>query len=81
MRSAFERPFELGWSFDVELLARLLHRQRSVGDIDVERQLAEFPLDEWLDTPGSKITWRHLPRIGMELARLYATVRRARRGG
>jgi glycosyltransferase involved in cell wall biosynthesis len=79
MRSAFERPFSLVWSFDVELLARLLARESSVGDIRVAEQAIEFPLEQWLDVAGSKITLRHLPAIALELAQLYVTTRATRR--
>jgi dolichyl-phosphate beta-glucosyltransferase len=79
IRSTFERPFELVWSFDVELLSRLLVREMDVGDIHVERECAEFPLGVWRDAPGSKITLRHFPSIALELVRLYLTARVARR--
>jgi dolichyl-phosphate beta-glucosyltransferase len=79
VRSAFERPFDLGWSFDVELLSRLLAREAEVHDIVVERQCAEIPLEEWRDAPGSKITLRHFPSIALEFLRLYMTTRAARR--
>jgi glycosyltransferase involved in cell wall biosynthesis len=79
MRSAFERPFTLVWSFDVELLSRLVKREMEVGDIALERDCAEIPLEEWYDAPGSKITARQFPRIALELARLYVTTRTVRR--
>jgi glycosyltransferase involved in cell wall biosynthesis len=79
IRSAFDEPFTFVWSFDVELLARLLGRQAEVGDIDVVRQCVEFPLEEWRDAPGSKITLRHFPGIALELARLYVTTRSVRK--
>ena len=78
-RSAFEEPFTLRWAFDVELFARLLARESKVGDIAVERQCVEFPLEEWRDAPGSKITLRQLPIIALEIARLYVTTRAVRR--
>jgi glycosyltransferase involved in cell wall biosynthesis len=79
VRSAFEQPFTLRWAFDVELFARLLARETEVRDIVVERQCVEFPLDEWRDAPGSKITVRQLPNIALEIAKLYATTRSARK--
>jgi len=77
--SAFERPFELGWSFDIELLARLLAREAEVGDIDVRHQCCEVPLEEWTDAPGSKLTVAQFPKVASELARLFFIVRGARR--
>jgi dolichyl-phosphate beta-glucosyltransferase len=79
VKSAFDRPFSLVWAFDVELFARLLAREAEVGDIVVARQCAEFPLDEWRDAPGSKITLRHFPSIALELASLFVTTRAVRR--
>ena len=79
IQSAFESPFTLRWAFDVELLARLLARETEVGDIEVERQCIEFPLEEWRDAPGSKITVRQLPKIALEIAKLYVTTRSARK--
>lgn len=79
LKSVFEEPFTLGWSFDVELFARLLAREAAVGDIRVEAQSVEFPLEEWVDRAGSKITVRHFPSIAFDLARLYATTRAIRR--
>jgi glycosyltransferase involved in cell wall biosynthesis len=75
-RAHFEKPFELGWSFDVELFARILRRCRATGELDPERQLIEFPLEEWIDAPGSKLRARHYPRIAWDLARLYFIARR-----
>lgn len=79
IKSAFEQPFELVWAFDVELFSRLLRREVEVGDIDVEEQCAEFPLREWRDAPGSKLTFKHFPGIALELAKLYVTTRAAAR--
>lgn len=77
-RGVFSRPFESDWSFDVELFARLLAYQTS-GRIDVARQCVEYPLEEWVDVEGSKLTARHLPRVMKELATLIIVVRRAMR--
>jgi hypothetical protein len=45
----------------------------------VAEQAVEFPLEEWNDAAGSKITLRQFPSIALELARLYATTRGVRR--
>ena len=80
MRRAFEKPFEHSWTFDVELLARLLRDEARTGEIHVREQCVEFPLPEWRDKPGSKIKLSHVPRIVWELGRiLYDSPRRARR--
>ncbi len=78
-RQVFSQPFELGWCFDVEIFARLLVAQRE-GRIEITRQCVEFPLDEWIDAPGSKLTAKHFPRILKELGSLFVIAHKARRG-
>ena len=77
-RSAFEAPFELTWSFDVELFARLIGLGERSGELDPATQFVEYPLEEWRDAPGSKIRAVHFPRIGWEVLRLFWLARRAR---
>lgn len=76
-RAAFERPFELTWSFDVELFARLMRLGKETGALDPVTQFVEYPLEEWRDAPGSKIRAAHFPRIGWEVLRLFSIARRA----
>jgi len=75
VHEAFERPFELEWSFDVELLARLM---ASYGSRFHER-CVEVPLAEWRDAKGSKITWRQVPKIASEMLKLAPLVAAQRR--
>ena len=74
-RDIFAEPFELGWSFDIELLARLVRAARRDG-IEPAKTVIEVPLREWVDAPGSKLRPRHVPRIVWETARLFAIARR-----
>jgi glycosyltransferase involved in cell wall biosynthesis len=67
IREAFSRPFSLNWAFDVELLVRLLEQQACGAPIDVRNQCIEYPLEEWVDAPGSKLRPHHLPHILREL--------------
>jgi hypothetical protein len=78
-REVFAQPFELGWCFDVEIFTRLLQFERS-GRIELTRQCVEYPLQEWVDAPGSKLTARHFPGIVRELGELFVMARRARKG-
>jgi dolichyl-phosphate beta-glucosyltransferase len=75
LRAIFEKPFELGWTFDVELFARLSGLVHQGKRIDPERQLVEWPLDEWRDAPGSKLGPAHFSRVGWELGKLFFVVR------
>jgi hypothetical protein len=77
MRSVFERPFQLRWCFDIEILARLLGFEAR-GLCNVSKQCIEIVLDAWLDAPGSKIGVSEVPKLLVELARLPAIVRRER---
>jgi glycosyltransferase involved in cell wall biosynthesis len=54
LRVALADPFPDRWSFDVELLARLLHPAAGVPAIGPER-IIEVPLTEWHDVAGSKL--------------------------
>jgi dolichyl-phosphate beta-glucosyltransferase len=77
MRSVFERPFQLRWCFDIEILARLLGLEAK-GLCNVSTQCVEVVLDAWVDAPGSKIGVRQVPKVLGELARLPLIVWRER---
>jgi glycosyltransferase involved in cell wall biosynthesis len=74
IRSVFERPFELNWCFDVEMLARLLGLEAQ-GQLNLREQCVEFALDSWVDAPGSKLNVKQIPKVLGELARLGLIVR------
>lgn len=67
----FSQPFRHMWTFDVEILARLLKEEALNGTIHVEQQCVEFPLERWRDQPGSKLRLAHAPRILFDIARLF----------
>jgi glycosyltransferase involved in cell wall biosynthesis len=69
-RSAFSSPFCGNWTFDVELLERLVRRQTIHRDIEVVEECLEFPLSDWRAVPGSKLGWRHIPQIALETCRI-----------
>ena len=54
LRLAIAEPFPDRWSFDVELLARLLHPAAGVVAVGSDR-IVEVPLTEWHDVGGSKL--------------------------
>ncbi len=71
IRSLFEQPFVVNWSFDVELLARMLVLCER-GELPVpELSIAEYPLPEWRDVSGSKLSRRAALKSGGELARIW----------
>jgi glycosyltransferase involved in cell wall biosynthesis len=77
----FAHPFATRWLFDVELLMRL---RVQVGTTEaVEHALAEYPLHEWVDVGGSKLTLIQMLRAPIALAqifRIYGAGRSRERG-
>jgi len=68
--SLFAEPFCVDWTFDVELLARLVARQRAAGS-PPEEAVQEVPLLRWRDVPGSKVKpWDFFVGLA-ELARIH----------
>jgi glycosyltransferase involved in cell wall biosynthesis len=51
----FAEPFVAGWTFDVELLARLLRERRTRGLPSAAGAIYEYPLPSWRDVPGSRL--------------------------
>jgi glycosyltransferase involved in cell wall biosynthesis len=78
LEAALREPFLSRWSFDVELLGRLL-----VGDTTVpaiaESQILEVPLRQWRDVPGSKLRLGGMAGALKELAEIAADLARRRR--
>lgn len=77
LRNALAHPFSSRWSFDVELLGRLVAGGEGIEPIDPDAML-EVPLRRWVDVAGSKLSLRGAVRAGFDLATLAARV--AQRG-
>ncbi|GAB5540880.1 MAG: glycosyltransferase [Sandaracinaceae bacterium] len=75
LRAALEAPFSSRWSFDVELLGRLL-----AGGL-APTEMIEVPLSQWEDVGGSKLSTKGALRAGVDLITLGARVRRRGRRG
>ncbi|HEY6724403.1 MAG TPA: glycosyltransferase [Polyangiaceae bacterium] len=71
IRSLFESPFSVTWTFDVELLARLAALAARGEVLVPERSVVEHPLAEWRDVSGSKLRPDAALRAVAELARLW----------
>jgi len=55
----FQNPFRGRWSFDVEVIMRLISIKRPQGNQQRRNPgIAEVPLSNWRDVPGSKIRVR-----------------------
>lgn len=59
-------PFVSRWLFDVEIILRL---KQLLGS-DVTKLLYEYPINEWKEVEGSKITWVDGFKIPWELLRI-----------
>ncbi len=67
-RQIFTEPFISSWLFDVELFARIIGlygRQQAAG------MIYEVPLQRWADVGESKISVTYLPKIPVELFKIY----------
>ncbi len=67
LRQAVATPFTAGWLFDVELFARV----RRAGN-PAQNGFYEFPLPQWDEVPGSKVSGRAIVKAGMRMIGLIA---------
>jgi dolichyl-phosphate beta-glucosyltransferase len=67
LRQALAQPFSAGWLFDVELFSRVARTSASSA-----KAFYEYPLPEWTEVPGSKVTGRAIRRAGLAMLRLIA---------
>ena len=75
----FSSPFESKWVFDIEILARLeTLRSRTAGP-PPKQCVYELALERWHHVGNSKIGLSHLPRVAIDLGRIYRGLRAARR--
>ena len=65
LTAALSTPFTAGWLFDVELFTRL-----SASLPDRSRAFYEYPLAEWTEIAGSKVSGRAILRSGFSMLRL-----------
>lgn len=70
MKQAFTEPFRVGWIFDVELIGRITLLEEQKGNNDFESLLVEFPLEQWIDIPGSKIKPTDFAKSGVEMLKI-----------
>ena len=70
-RALFAEPFVSNWVFDVEILARLIERQRSEGGPRADECVRELPLLQWIDVAGTKLRPFDFARAVLEMARIH----------
>jgi glycosyltransferase involved in cell wall biosynthesis len=62
-RESVSEPFRTKWFLDLEILLQLRKRNHKVGVI-------EYPLQNWIDIPGSKVGFDSIPRVVKDLIAL-----------
>jgi hypothetical protein len=71
LAAIFATPFSVNWTFDVELLARLI-RSRAGSDLPPARAAVyELPLERWHDVAGSKVRPVDFFVAFFEIARIW----------
>lgn len=75
LRMIFGRPFRVNWTFDVEILARLLMLERTRGTAPLVESAVEYPLEEWTDVPGSKVGFCDFLVMVFELGKIFHFLR------
>lgn len=65
LRRVFGTPFKVKWTFDVEMLARFPIVTNQSPQQICSRWI-ELPLTEWVDVKGSKVTFEHYLKSGIE---------------
>lgn len=73
LRMAIAAPFTAGWLFDVELFARI-----AAATPERHRAFYEYPLAEWHEVEGSKVSTRAIVRSGLHMLRFMVSSNFAR---
>lgn len=71
IRKVFSLPFNVNWTFDVEILARLRIIYRDRGSNFIEESIVEYPLEEWVHVADSKIKVGDCIFAALELVKLF----------
>ena len=75
---ALAAPFRGRWTFDVELLGRLVTGAPGIAPVPAQR-IHEEPLLVWRDVGGSKLNPTHVLQAGLDLALIGRDLARRRR--
>jgi dolichyl-phosphate beta-glucosyltransferase len=71
-RSLFADRFNVNWTFDVEIIARLQsNRLRAKNPRDASTCIYELPLNEWHDVAGSKVRPQDFFKAFFEMVLVY----------
>ena len=76
VKDLFLSRFHSRWTFDVELLERLVRYDRAHGTRYATERIAEYPLGRWHDIRGSKVKMLDGVKAAYDLLAVAARVRR-----
>jgi dolichyl-phosphate beta-glucosyltransferase len=71
LAALFDTPFGVNWTFDVEILARLIRSRRARGLTPASEAVYELPLERWHDVAGSKVRAVDFIVAFFEIARIW----------
>lgn len=71
IHALFQQPFISRWIFDVEIIARLIQSRRGRNLPQPEQVIYEFPLTEWSDVAGSKLTGGDFLQAAWDLVMIH----------
>jgi hypothetical protein len=71
LQALLERPFLVGWTFDVEIVARLAAAHRAGQGRAPAERILELPLEAWRDVAGSRVRPIDFPKAFLELLRIH----------
>lgn len=75
LRMVFQKPFRVRWTFDVEILARFILLEKFMNSTPLTECSIEYPLEVWIDIPGSKIKMSDFFLGGFELLKIFYFLR------
>jgi dolichyl-phosphate beta-glucosyltransferase len=75
---ALVEPFLSRWVFDVELLARLGSTASGYSPAILMNTVCEYPLSQWRDVAGSKLSMGGVAKSAVDLLRIYRIYVRSR---
>src|SRR5262249_51498610 len=78
LRQALAEPFLSRWVFDVELLARLGSTAGGYSQAILLNTVCEYPLPQWRDVAGSKLSMAGVAKSAVDLLRIYRIYVRGR---
>lgn len=74
LRKIFAEAFRTKWLFDVEVIARFIQENKTLGVTELESRIYELPLPVWHDVPGSKIRPIDVVTVPIDLIHIYRSL-------